>query len=254
MARPALRLLHLTDTHLHADPAQRLRGVNTHATLSRVLGQAATQLPPADAVLATGDLSQDETPGSYAQFHELLSATGLPVWCIAGNHDAPGPMSAALSTPPFNVGGVHLTGNWCVILLDSFSPGDHGGRLADGQLQWLRQTLHEHHSRHVLLAVHHFPLPLGSRWLDELGLRNAGDLFGIIDGAPQVRALVAGHVHQAADITRKGVRFLATPSTCFQFLPGSDAFAMDCRPPGFRWLNLLDDGSIATEVVWVDPA
>jgi Icc protein len=59
-------------------------------------------------------------------------------------------------------------------------------------------------------------------------------------------------VHQASDLSRNGVRFLTTPSTCFQFLPAADNFAVDTRPPGYRWLDLMADGTVATEVVWVD--
>jgi Icc protein len=246
-----LRLLHITDTHLHADPARRLRGVATHATLAAVL-RAARAAGQADAVLATGDLSQDETAGSYQNFRTLLEPLGLPVWCLPGNHDAPLPMDAVLGTAPFSVGGVREAGAWRVCLLDSFHAGDHGGQLADAHLRWLDGALGEHERHPVLLAIHHFPLELGSRWLDDLGLRNAAQLLAIVDRHPQVRAVVAGHVHQAADITRHGVRYLATPSTCFQFLPGSNIFAMDQRPPGFRWLELGDDGSLHTELAWID--
>jgi Icc protein len=49
-----------------------------------------------------------------------------------------------------------------------------------------------------------------------------------------------------------GVRYMATPATCAQFKPRSDDFALDDKPPGYRVLELMPDGSIATEVVWVD--
>jgi Icc protein len=48
------------------------------------------------------------------------------------------------------------------------------------------------------------------------------------------------------------VRLLSTPSTCAQFVPRSDGFAIDRRPPGYRWLELRDDGSLSTDVVWID--
>jgi Icc protein len=67
-----------------------------------------------------------------------------------------------------------------------------------------------------------------------------------------VRGIVWGHVHQALEGERAGVRLLATPSTCAQFAPGLDDFAIDSRPPAYRMLELLPDGSIVTEVVWVD--
>lgn len=253
VAHPALRLLHITDTHLHADRSARLRGVDTFRTLSRVLEHAAAGPRRFDAVLATGDLSQDETRGAYENFRELASRLDLPVWCLPGNHDAPGFMNEVLAAAPFSLGGARVAGNWCVILLDSYIAGDHGGRLPPGQMAALDAALRANRERHVLLAVHHHPLPLKSRWLDELGLYNAGELLAVVDRSPQVRGVLAGHVHQASDLLRNGVRFLTTPSTCFQFLPASDAFAVDRRPPGYRWLELMPDGSMATDVVWIDP-
>ena len=67
-----------------------------------------------------------------------------------------------------------------------------------------------------------------------------------------MRAIVWGHVHQNYDALRKGVRLLATPSTCAQFLPNSDDFAVDRRPPAYRTFELRTDGTLLTEVVWIE--
>jgi Icc protein len=115
----------------------------------------------------------------------------------------------------------------------------------------LRQSLAAHAGQHVLVAMHHHPLPMGSTWLDGVALRDAKLFWEIIDASPDVRVVICGHVHQASDQERKGVRFLSTPSTCAQFLPRSDFFALDERPPGLRWLSLYADGRIETEVAWV---
>jgi Icc protein len=61
-----------------------------------------------------------------------------------------------------------------------------------------------------------------------------------------------GHVHQASDHLRNGIRLMSTPSTCSQFRPNSDDFAVDERPPGYRWLELYPDGTIETEIRWLD--
>ena len=92
---------------------------------------------------------------------------------------------------------------------------------------------------------------MGSRWLDGVGLRNGNQLMEIVTATSNVRAVVWGHVHQASDRRRDGVRLISTPSTCSQFLPNSDAFALDSRPPGYRWIDLYADGTIETEVAWV---
>jgi Icc protein len=89
---------------------------------------------------------------------------------------------------------------------------------------------------------------VGSPWLDEIRLNNAEDLFAILDHQPQVRGLVFGHIHQAFSAERKGVALLGAPSTCIQFLPGSQDFALDAATPGFRWLELHPDGGIDTGI------
>ena len=70
---------------------------------------------------------------------------------------------------------------------------------------------------------------------------------------PRLRGVVFGHIHQASQQLFDGRPLLGSPSTCFQFLPDADEFALDDRPPGYRWLKLYDDGSIATGAEWIQP-
>src|SRR5690606_15849754 len=86
---------------------------------------------------------------------------------------------------------------------------------------------------------------------DGVALRDAPAFLEIVDANPSVRCVTWGHVHQESDRERNGVRYLSTPSTCAQFLPQSEFFALDSRPPGMRWLELQPDGAIVTEVEWL---
>ena len=110
----------------------------------------------------------------------------------------------------------------------------------------------ENAGSHGLVCLHHHPVRMRSSWLDKVGLENADQFFEILDRHKNVRAVLWGHVHQTHESERNGVQMLSAPSTCAQFLPLSDLFAIDRRPPGYRWLELKPDGSIATSVVWVD--
>lgn len=250
VADRAPRLLHITDTHLLADNGGQLRGTNTWRSLDGVLHAALSGGIRPDAVLATGDLSHDGTPASYRHFRNLLAPLGVPVLCLPGNHDGAAAFAAELAEPPFQAGGSLAIGRWLLLLLDSTIPGEDGGRIDVDRLAWLHDMLESHRDRHVLVALHHHVLPLGSRWLDALGLAEPAGFLAALDRMPQVRAVVSGHVHQASATMRHGVQYLTTPSTCFQFLPRSDAFALDGRPPGYRWLELHADGRLATTVGW----
>jgi Icc protein len=252
MPEPVLRLLHVTDTHLHANVDSRMRGVKTHETFCAVVDHAMSNAKPPDVIVATGDLVQDETRPGYEAFRDVLKTFGVPVFCVPGNHDSPAIMAEVLSTDPFHVGGELQRGSWSLIMLSSFSPGDDGGRLEQGELTRLRNSLQQHRSLHTLICVHHHPISMGSRWLDGVGLRNADTLLEIVNQFPQVRGILWGHVHQASDRRRKDIRLMSTPSTCSQFLPNSDDFILDTRSPGYRWLDLSASGAIETRVVWLD--
>ena len=93
-----------------------------------------------------------------------------------------------------------------------------------------------------MVCLHHHPIAMDSRWLDTIGLANAEEFWRIIDSHAHVRAVAWGHVHQAYEGTRGGVRLFATPSTCAQFLPKSDRYAIDRRPPAYRSFQLHPDG------------
>jgi 3',5'-cyclic-AMP phosphodiesterase len=58
-------------------------------------------------------------------------------------------------------------------------------------------------------------------------------------------------VHQPLDEMRDGLRVIATPSTCAQFKPLSDEFAVDDAPPAWRTLSLHADGRLETTLRWV---
>lgn len=249
-----IRLLQLSDPHLHTDPHGTQHGVETLAALRAVLAHAQCQHAGVDALLLSGDIV-DEEPPAYAHLLELLGNRERPVYCLPGNHDDVAQMRATLQQPPFQVCGHADLGSWRLILLDSVLPGQPGGHLADSELARLERLLVDSAAQqHVLIALHHHPVNMGSPWLDRIGVDNAMDFFGVIDRFAHVRAVVWGHVHQSFDARRKGVRLLATPSTCVQFLPLATGFTLDRRPPAYRRLTLRADGTVDTQVIWLDAA
>jgi Icc protein len=252
-ATEPIRLLHLTDLHLRAAPDGEIYGVRTddsfRATVQRALGDRAWR--PA-ALLVTGDIAEDPAPQVYERFRSCVEPLGVPVLCLPGNHDDPAAMAATLNLGNTSVNASRTIGRWRIILLDSFLPGQPGGTLGSAELQRLAAELADARDEWVLVAVHHQPLPMGSAWLDALGLSNGPALLSLLAGHRNVRAVVWGHVHQASDRRLGHLRLLSTPSTCAQFTPDTERCLMDTRPPAFRRLELGPDGDIHTEVHWLE--
>lgn len=250
-----MRILQITDSHLYGNASGSLRGVETDSSLRTVLDDAfahgaSAQAPDYSAVLVTGDLVQDD-PSGYLRFKSILGGLRTPVLCVPGNHDEPEAMHRSLCGEPFQYCGSYAIGAWQFIMLNSYDPGHVGGRLASSELARLDAALATSPA-HALVCLHHHPVAMGSHWLDGIGLANADEFWRIIDAHANVRGVVWGHVHQCYDAERHGVRLLATPSTGAQFLPKSDRYAVDSRPPAYRRFDLHADGAIHTEVRWVE--
>lgn len=244
-------LLHLTDTHVLADPGERLKGVDTFATLARVVAHAGAGGHGYRAVLVTGDIAGDDSAGAYPRFRQAMAPLGRPVYGIPGNHDDP-----ALLRGHLPAGEVHVEphldlGPWRIVLLDSVEAGEVHGRLADAELRRLDSTLAGCAERFALVCLHHPPVSLGSAWMDRIGLLNADALWRVLDRHACVRGVLWGHAHQEFDRVRGGVRLLCTPSTWLQFRRGADEPEYDDLPPAYRVLRLGADGSLDTRVVWV---
>jgi 3',5'-cyclic AMP phosphodiesterase CpdA len=97
-----MRVLHITDCHVLPESGAKVYGVDTFRALQRVLTAALTLRNPPDLILATGDLSEDGSAGSYRRLRDALVGTGLPVYAIPGNHDSSQQMQRCPST------GCHL--------------------------------------------------------------------------------------------------------------------------------------------------
>jgi Icc protein len=245
-----VRVLHLTDPHLFADRNESLRGTVTYDTLRLVIEHYCQSGFEADLIALTGDIIQDDSAGAYAHCHDLLSPLGLPVLCVPGNHDVRYLMREMLPNPPFSYCGSLTTGNWLIAGIDSCSAGRAGGKIAERELRGMEETIAASSAAHVLICLHHPPVPMHSKWLDTVGLDNGDEFLSRAASSGRVRAAVFGHVHQDYDASHDGIRLIATPSTCRQFLPHADEFAVDDRPPAYRCIELLPDGSIDVELVW----
>lgn len=245
-----MQILQITDPHLYGTAGGRLRGIETDSSLRAVMDDAFARVPDYSAVLVTGDLVQDDRLG-YLRFRSIFGNLQKPVLCIPGNHDEPQAMRKELNCAPFQICGAHEAGGWQFIMLDSFDAGRVGGRLMADELARLDATL-ERSPAHAMVCLHHHPVAMGSSWLDSVGLAEPAAFWRIIDSHPHVRAVVWGHVHQAYDARRGDVRLFASPSTGAQFLPASDRYALDARPPAYRQFELHPDGRIDTAVHWVE--
>jgi len=249
-AEERTRIIQITDSHLFADEAALLAGMNCNEGLSDVIELVQGQESDIAGVLCTGDIAQDGSIAGYRRFASMVSRLSPIQRWIPGNHDIPDAIRAALGSDNACLEKTLQLGKWKIIMLDSCLEGHIYGLLAASELSFLERELNLSMAEnfHVLVSVHHNPVPVAASWLQNHSLKNSDEFLAVIDRYPAVKCVLFGHIHQDFQQKHNDVLMLGSPSTCIQFHPEHDYFSLDDLNPGYRWLELNGDGSIRTGV------
>ena len=161
-------------------------------------------------------------------------------------------MRRELNAAPFQICGSREIDGWQFIMLDSYDPGHVGGRLTKNELARLDSAL-KGSPKHAMVCLHHHPIAMGSRWLDTRRTRRRRKSSGASSIRTPMCAPWCGDMCTRCSTAQRGdVRLFATPSTGAQFLPASDRYAVDSRPPAYRGFELHADGRIDCQVHWIE--
>jgi Icc protein len=209
-------------------------------------------------VLVSGDLVEHAADAEYHAVRELLAPLDAPIHVVAGNHDDRAALRRHFDLPGADdepVQYVAELGPWRLVVLDSTQPGEDPGILDEQRLSWLDTELTAAPDVPTVLAMHHPPLVTGLPALDAIGLpaEDRAALAAVVERHPQVRRLVAGHMHRAITSVLAGRVVVAVPSTYMQ--ARLDFLAQELKtvpqPAGFA-VHALMEGEIVSHVQQVD--
>ncbi|HRW38922.1 MAG TPA: metallophosphoesterase [Aquihabitans sp.] len=193
-------VVQLSDTHLRARV-----GPEDHALRRAVLAiRRALGVPP-DAVALTGDLADDGSVAALERVAAAVAGFDAPIVALAGNHDLDESVERVFGPP-----GPLAADGWRIVPLATRVPGEvHGAVDVDAA----RAALADHAGHPTLLLAHHPPLgPSTHPWFT---LRHGDGLLELLAERPDVRALGAGHLHQAFHVRRRALLVLGAPSTWY---------------------------------------
>jgi len=272
----ALRVVHLSDSHLSGDGSLHQGSVDTLAALDRVLAEAA-RVDGVRLLVGSGDLSDDGSTAFYALLRDRLEAWAtsrdeqVDVVLVPGNHDLragftevlgdghlahgaqPGGAQPGGARPDaaHPVDGVSLVDGWRVVTLDTSVPRAGYGLLRPGQLDRLRDLLAEPAPRGSVVVLHHPPLPAPTTLHRSLALQAPEALAAALEGT-DVRVVLAGHYHRHVVGSLAGVPVLVAPAVANETdvcAPHGTERAV--RGSGFLVVDLLPDGSVRSTPVRV---
>ena len=243
-----LRLLQLSDCHLRTDPEALVAGRAPARTLAGLAAQCAPL--SATAVILSGDLVDEPEPTAFAALDAALAPLAGRRFFLPGNHDDPQAMADHWGTAAVRGGRWETLDGLHLALLDSHWPGEVAGRLGEEQLDWLATRLATTEGP-VLIVLHHPPVPVGSAWIDALGLADRDAFLQcLVPHAGRIQAIAFGHAHQAFHGRVLGIPCYGAPSTWRQFAPCRPDFAYDDAPPG-ACLFIWDGRTLERRCLWL---
>ncbi|MDN3653396.1 metallophosphoesterase [Thalassotalea ponticola] len=244
-----LNIVQFSDCHLYADQQAQHFGANVYRNLERIL-QRIRQLGDLDAVIFTGDLSQDHSALSYQLFDQLVGEAALPcpVYVVAGNHDDPRLLKQMLSSESINHDKVINLNSWQIRLIDSKSETP-SGLVSERGLTAIASRPDK--GSHSLLFMHHHPLDVGY-FIDRHGLINKHAFWSAVQQNSSIRGIACGHVHRGQTYySAAGLPIFACPATSIQFDPHFDGVKALNIGPGFRQFYLHPTGKIDSQLYYL---
>ncbi len=215
-----MKIIHMSDLHLTRDGSP-IWGEYTHKNFARAIKQI-KRTQDIDAIIVSGDISDDGSMESYEFADKLFSQTDIPTyWCL-GNHDnlelqrMPNILKHCKLIDDFKICG------WIIILLNSVAPDEEllgknrsRGILSTQTLTWLDEKINSFDAP-TIVVLHHPALEIGG-WQDKKILKDRDTFRKMLESSKNVQIVLSGHVHEFSDTTLNGIRYSTATGLGFAF-------------------------------------
>ena len=257
----SLTIAQLSDTHIRTPGTPLFNGVDSAIQLQKAIDWLLSDQLRLDAVIISGDLTQDGVVAEYLHLRQLLAplAKQMPVYLALGNHDhfenfmqvfSDYPGIAQATVQDALQYGVKI-GNYQFLILDSLEQGNDQGHLNPQRLDWLNQQLQSSTDKTVIV-IHHPMIDIGNPLMDEMHLFESEAFGQIVEKYQHVELILCGHIHRTIFGKFKQVPVIIGPSTAHQYpvnITHASARILSKEAPGFLIHTCVDGKSILTHQI-----
>jgi len=255
----------LSDTHIRIPGTPLFNGVDSDIQLQKAIDWLLSDQLSVDAVVISGDLTQDGLVEEYQHLRQLLTplANQMPIYLALGNHDHlenfmqvfsdyPGIVQAsAQDALQYRV----KIGDYQFLILDSLEVGNDQGHLNPNRLDWLNQQLQRTTDKTVIV-IHHPMIDIGNPLMDDMHVFESEAFGQIVEQHQHIELILCRHIHRTIFGKFKQVPVIIGPSTAHQYpinVTHASAKILSQEAPGFLIHTCVDDSSILTHQIPISP-
>lgn len=229
--KTSYHIAQLSDCHLLATIDGIYQQIKPAEHLAAIVTTLISEQP--DAVLLTGDMTQDHSAASYRLLAQLMAPLNCPVFCLPGNHDDLESLDALCQLSPFRPERSLQLKHWQLLLLNTKGPTP-AGIFPVAQQNWLAAQCQQSNAQTIWLFCHHHPRLLNS-FIDKHGQLNEAELWQAIAAEPRIKGIAHGHAHYAYQAHQQNIDIVGCPASSVQFLPTADWHTVNGGPQWCDW-------------------
>lgn len=229
-----MRLVHLSDIHLENN-GKIIWGVNTKWNLNKCI-RIIENLGDINAIIISGDISNDGSLWSYEFADKVFSEIGIPTYCCPGNHDNLNMFFGKHTLNFLKAEELLVIENWTFILLNSAVDGMSRGIC---NLKKLENMLALSNGN-VAVVLHHPPIEQEG-WLNRKLLENRNEFNEMIKKNENIKLVLYGHTHYHSIQKIEDIIYSSATSVGFSFSPELPKFEIAKGMEGFSLITLEGD-------------
>lgn len=249
-----MKILHLSDIHL-AKHGEIIWGADTLSSLNKAIDMI-KNIPEIDAIIISGDISNDGSLWTYDFIDEQFGKLDIPVYCCPGNHDNLRVMMTVFSPKFIKIIDKAIIAGWQFYFLnsvvqDEIEPNKNKARgfLSRDGLKQLEQNLRVNNMPTVIV-LHHPPKEPGG-WINRRLLDNRDEFNDMIKRFDNVKLVLYGHIHYSTQNYNGNVIYSSAPSIGYAFDKYLPKFQIAKGKEGFNLIE-LNNSEIHIERFFID--
>ena len=245
-----MKIIQITDLHLRCDKDYSVFDINTFQSARIIIDHISQVHKDLNALVISGDISDDETSESYSNLLELTDQIDTKIYLMPGNHDSIKEIKKCASIGRVKSELYFVDDNWIYFMFNTKKDNSPNGLLKQDEIDIFTDMLRKNKDKYFMIFLHHHPVEIGSPTMDKMIIENANILLDLIRKNKSIRGVSWGHIHNVFETNINNAKLFSTPSTCYQSKPRSETFTIDKKEkPGYRIIHFSSSGNLETKVV-----